>query len=351
MKIVVDENIPLAEELFGAHAEVIRCVGRSISQRELVDVQALIVRSVTLVDRSLLSNTDIEFVGSCTAGFDHIDAEFMAKAGIDWNYAPGCNARSVAEYVSSVLAALDTLEPGKRAGIIGCGHVGRAVYDELSNFGMEVVAYDPFLKGEEEPRTLTTLEDAMSSDIVCLHTPYTDDGPFPTAGMIGEAELNRLQTNAILISAGRGGVLDEQAMYSAAKARPDIRWVMDVWSGEPQINPASLELASIATPHIAGYSLEGKQNGSWQVYQHFCEHFGFSPKQRKEAPGERSERDSASIGETLLGVYDPRSDDERMRKAFIEATKEERKIGSWFDSLRRDYPQRRECFTSNCIRP
>ena len=131
----------------------------------------------------------------------------------------------------------------------------------------------------------------------------------------------------------------------------DVRAMLAVWSGEPQINPASLELASIATPHVAGYSLEGKQNGSWQVYQIFCERFGFVPKQRKDASEDRPEIEPSSISEMLLSVYDPRVDDERMRKAFIEATKEERKIGSWFDSLRRDYPQRRECFTSNCIRP
>jgi len=355
LKVVIDENVPLSDELFGAHAELIHCNGRSISKDTLYGAQALIVRSVTPVVESLVRNTPIEFIGSCTAGIDHIDTEFADVAGIEWCYAPGCNAQSVAEYVTSSLAALNALGTNKRAGIVGCGNIGRAVYDELSKFGMDVVAYDPFLTERQESRRLTTLDDLLSSDIVCLHTPYTDRGLFPTKAMIGSDQLRLMKPNAVLISAGRGGVLDEQAMHLVAEQRPDIRWVMDVWNNEPSIDSSSLNTAVIATPHIAGYSLEGKQNGSWQVYQRFCQHFGLKPKVRNQCLDAASKPKYSSINEMLLSVYDPFADTELMRSSYEAISDEGKKLGNWFDGLRRNYPERRErsayCFDGNGVSP
>ena len=345
MKLVVDENVPLADELFGAHADLVRCAGRMISKETLEGAQALIVRSVTPVIESLIANTTVEFVGSCTAGTDHIDTAFLNNTGIDWCYAPGCNARSVTEYVTSALAALNKLEFGKRAGVVGCGNVGKAVYDELSKLGMDVVAYDPFLDHGKESRTLSTLDDALASDIVCLHTPYTDSGRFPTNAMIGEAQLRLMKSGAILISAGRGAVLDEKAMHLVAQERPDVRWVLDVWDKEPCIDTNSLKTAVIATPHVAGYSIEGKQNGSQQVYQRFCEHFGIAwdPRDSRDLGLDQATLPKYdSINDMLLKIYDPRVDTETVKRAFMEATVAEKDSGSWFDELRRSYPSRRE---------
>ena len=347
MKILIDQNVPLAEQLFGSHGELIYVDGRDIGKKEISEAKALICRSVTAVGAALLGDSSIEFVGSCTIGTDHLDTGYLESSNIQWTHAPGCNAQSVVEYVTSALAATNSLKLGLKAAIIGCGSVGSRVYSELQAFGISVVGYDPLLQADPAKDSfldLVSLEAAMSSDIVCLHTPYTESGAFPTADMIGENLLALLRPNAILVSAGRGGVVQESAMRSIAEKRPDIRWALDVWMGEPFIDSKTLDISTIATPHIAGYSLEGRQNGSKQVYKTFCEYFGFTPVDNCDYRQAKSDAvlTGCSIEEILLAVYDPREDDKKLRAAQSSTAVKGTSSGTWFDRLRKEYPSRRE---------
>lgn len=356
MKIIVDQNVPLAEELFAKHGDVYLVEGRRVSPEQLEGAAALICRSVTKVDKTLLENSAIEFVGSCTIGVDHIDADYLHTAGVAWAYAPGCNAQSVVEYVSSCLAVLGPPDSGLTASVIGCGAVGSGVYAELETLGYSVQSYDPFLQRQADASqniSFVNLDQAMHADLVCLHTPLTRGSEFPTARMIQEDQLSRLKEGAIVISAGRGGVIDETALLQVTTDRPDIRWVLDVWDAEPNIDTRVVNQAAIATPHIAGYSLQGKQNGTLQIYRAFCEHFGFSKDIDIDLDITKKDLSPpTSLRKLLLSVYDPRADNKRLRAALKEhpgdvgAITEEKPEGkpeeSWFDTLRKQYPVRLE---------
>ena len=346
MRILVDENVPLAQELFGSHGDVVFFNGRSLSKIDLNDAKALICRSVTKANESLLSGSAIEFVGSCTIGTDHLDIDYLNNRHIRWVNAPGCNAQSVAEYVISCLALINKFHADFKVGIVGCGNVGSRVYEEMEGIGMSCSAYDPFRQEDpslSDDKQYTSLEDAMNSDIVCVHTPFTTGGTYPTELMIGYAELALLKENAVLLSAGRGGVVDERAMVEVSVKRPDINWVMDVWANEPDINVKTHELAAIGTPHIAGYSLEGKQNGTKQVYDAFCKHFGVTANndlkqsdERIQVPGKIS-----SLKQLILTVYNPKHDGVRMTAARLDDSDNDASL-SWFDALRKNYPIRHE---------
>lgn len=354
MKIVVDENVPLSCELFGAHGEILSVDGRALSAQMLSDLKpdALIVRSVTKIEEPLFTMHTPSFVGSCTIGIDHIDADYLIAQGVSWAHAPGSNAQSVVEYVTSALNSLGYFQtesinriPSLNAAVIGCGRVGSQVYAELQALGFTMMAYDPFL--EPSPAlNLVSLEDAMGADVVCVHTPFTNSGEYPTALMISHAELARLPKNAVVINAGRGGVIDEDALFPFMKERQDIKWVFDVWSGEPSIDAQILGLVDIATPHIAGYSLDGKQNGSLMIYGAFCRHFGLREVFLEESGDEplalKAQKGLLSFSEIVQAIYDPASDSAEMRNGYLGASEASRRSGDWFDRLRKYYPVRRE---------
>ena len=368
MHIVCDENIPLATELFGHHGQITRVDGRTLTRQVLLDTgaDALIVRSVTKVNASLIANTAVSFVGSCTIGVDHLDTVALQDQGTTWCNAPGSNAQSVVEYVVSALVAVDKLNTIKTCAVIGCGNVGSAVARELRLLGIEVCAYDPFLAVDpNRPSDIpfVGLPEAMSCDLVSLHTPLTHGGAHPTFAMIGHSALAHLPQDAVVLAAGRGGVLVEEAMVDMAKKRADISWVLDVWENEPCIDASAFAMASIATPHVAGYSLEGKQNGTWQVYQKFCERFHL-PSLERPVSGALVDIDVTNalcrhgrytVDECLkylaLQVYDPRRDQKAMEDALFAPSQDEE--GRWFDRLRRNYPVRRErsAYRFHCAGP
>lgn len=356
MNILVDENIPFARQTFGCHGELIRYSGRSLQPQDLIGVRALITRSVTKVDQHLLSRACPDFVGTCTIGTDHFDTPFLESSNIRWACAPGCNAQSVVDYVLAVVVALKGEKLPQRVGIVGCGHVGGLLRKTMLGLGLDVCVYDPFLSPEEVPE-LNTLDQVFQSELVCLHTPYTEDTAFPSAQMIGAAQLDQLPENALLISAGRGGVIRETELKQVLKRRPDIRLALDVWQSEPCIDEELLKRAEIATPHIAGYSIEGKCRGTMQIYSAFCAHFGFGfsePNLLAEAQLDKSRLDLVKAGQSLefsdyvLAAYNPQGDTQRMKQAYDSASKESLSTGQWFDLLRREYPERRE-FASFCL--
>lgn len=344
--IVADENMPLVEELFSPLGEVRRLPGRNMQAADLAGADVLLVRSVTRVDAALLGGSAVRFVGSATIGVDHVDLAYLAAQGIGFASAPGCNARSVAEYVlAALLAQAQHVGPlGRlRVGVVGCGAVGSALCRLMSAAGAAVVAHDPLLPPASSP-FLGELERVLAADAICLHAPLTRTGPHPTQHMFDARALARLSSRQLLLNAGRGGVIDNQALLQRLQ-RPDApRVVLDVWENEPSIDTRLLERVAIATPHIAGYSLDGKQAGTRQVYEAVCRFFGLvpSPPERREAcleirlrPGDSDEE---AVQRAVRASYDIMADDARMRGELLGAEN----VSEAFDSLRKLYPVRRE---------
>lgn len=351
MKIVVDENIPLAEAFFAHLGEVIALPGRTLRPEDVADADALIVRSVTEVNRALLEDSRVGFVGTCTIGVDHLDQAYLQSRGIPYHSAPGCNANSVVEYVFSALCALDQPWDGQILGIIGCGNVGGHLYRRFKALGVECRCYDPFLTLADIP-DLTDLKTVLQSDIICLHTPLTNNGAFPTWHMLGEKELLSIKPGAVLLNAGRGPVIDNRALAGVLEQRSDLRVVLDVWEPEPAIDLALLEQVDLGTPHIAGYSYDGKVRGTEMIYQALCQHLGIEPQHAAKdlLPAlDGAQLDLAAIAArddwqvirtAVLQAYDIRTDDARLRAAAAEAEP----IAKSFDLLRKNYPKRREFY-------
>ena len=292
LRIVVDENIPAVDALFGDLGEIVRLPGRTMTADDLAGADALLVRSVTQVNASLLSKSNVSFVGSCTIGTDHLDKPFFDQNNITWSAAPGCNAGGVVQYA---LAAMATYAPNwsqQTVGIVGCVNVGGRLYRTLKALGVKVKVADPFKSSSVIPE-LTTLNDVLSADVVCFHTPLTKDGSYPTLNLLNADNLSSLNPNALLISAGRGEVIDNQALYRYIQKTPSIKVVLDVWANEPDIYTPLMDIIECGTPHIAGYSFEGKLNGSLMIYRALSKHLGLDAKKVDER--------ISSVREAVLG--------------------------------------------------
>ncbi len=350
MRIVADENIPLVNECFGELGEIIRLPGRDMTNADLQGADALLVRSVTQVNEALLRDTPVRFVGTCTIGVDHLDTDYLEQQGIGWSSAPGCNANSVVEYVYAALAHLDVDWLGKRVGIIGCGNVGGRLYSRLKAQGVECRVYDPFLSAEQVP-DLTSLEAVLGCDVVCMHTPLTRSGPHPSFHLIGTEELRQLAPGAVLLNAGRGAVIDNQALLSHLESGADLRVVLDVWEPEPDISRPLLARVELGSPHIAGYSYDGKMQGTFMIYEALCRHLGREPGKQLDSlrPAvEDPERVLAegdvwsALKDLIPQVYAIAEDDRRLRDLAASAERGEADFAKGFDQLRKQYPKRRE---------
>ncbi|MCD8514252.1 MAG: 4-phosphoerythronate dehydrogenase, partial [Nitrincola sp.] len=275
IKIVADENIPALDPLFTSIGEVKRVPGRRLSAADLEGADLLLVRSVTQVNHDLLKDSQVKFVGTATIGTDHIDQLCLQDMGISFASAPGCNADAVTEYVLSVLLHLAEeqgfLLTEKTVGIVGVGNVGSRLQARLSALGVQVMLCDPPRAIRENPEGFVPLEQLLQqADIVTLHTPLTREGDHATHHLLNSARLSQLKTNAILINAGRGAVIDNAALLAFSLDRDDVTLVLDVWEHEPRVDPLLASRVKIATPHIAGYTLEGKIRGTWMLYQAYC---------------------------------------------------------------------------------
>ncbi|MBT8047425.1 MAG: 4-phosphoerythronate dehydrogenase [Gammaproteobacteria bacterium] len=279
MKIVVDQNIRGAEDTFGRHATLLVKDGRDIGAADLVDADALIVRTATEVNRDLLQSSPVRFVGTTSIGTDHMDTGWLDRHGIEWASAPGCNADSAAQY-SLAMIWLACQRLGRRldqlcVGIIGRGNVGSRLHRLLQALGVETVANDPPL-AELGATDLVPLERALTQDIVTLHVPLTRNGPHQTFGMIGKKQLAFMADGALLVNAARGDVIDGNALTRELRTGR-LFAAIDTWPGEPMIQRELLEAAVVATPHVAGYSNDGKRLGTWMVYQAFCKWAALTP--------------------------------------------------------------------------
>lgn len=347
MKIVADENIPFVEECFGALGEIVRLPGRDMTRADLAEADVLLVRSVTQANEALLAGTPVRFVGTCTIGVDHLDLDYFERTGIEWASAPGCNANSVVEYVYAALAHLDVDWQGKTLGIIGCGNVGGRLHRRMRAQGVDCRCYDPFLSVEDNP-DLTDLDSVLHSDIVCCHTPLTKSGPHPSFHLLGAAQLRQLKPGAVLLNAGRGAVVDNQALLAHLQAGADLQVVLDVWEPEPAISRPLLQRVALGSPHIAGYSYDGKIQGTHMIYEALCRHLGLAPAVRLDdlrpqvTDPERTFKAGdfwTSLQALIPEVYAIAEDDRRLREL---AEAGEQDFAKGFDQLRKQYPKRRE---------
>lgn len=346
MRLLIDENIPGATTAFAQFGETRVMPGRAISRAELRDADALLVRSVTRVDRELLAGTGVRFVASATAGVDHVDVAALAELGIAFAHAPGSNADSVVDYVLAVMA-LAYPPPaglaGRRVGIIGCGQVGGRLLRRLRALDVACRVYDPLL-GAAAPPESGSLREALAADIVTLHVPLTVGGAHATRHLIGASELRILRDEALLINAARGAVVDNAALCDALLARPQLRAALDVWENEPLPNRALLARVFLGSPHVAGYAWDGKLRGARQVLEALARFAAVDVACATDLDpppaGELPVGQCGSWQDAVLACYDPRDDDGRLRASALNPDPDERAAG--FDRLRREYPLRRE---------
>lgn len=335
--------------------EVRTSAGRDINASMLADVDVLLVRSVTSVNEELLTGTSVKFVGSATSGLDHIDRQYLKNAGIEFTYAPGANANSVVEYVLAAIAAiekkLEQLFSGGSVGIVGYGHVGKALARTLRALEIDIRICDPWLDMDDVSEN-ASLDEVLKCDVVTLHCELTDEQPWPSHYLLDETTLVKLADNALLINASRGSVIDNNALLARLKQRLDLRVALDVWEGEPTLNSKLLRAADLGTAHIAGYSLDGKQEATRMLHRAAVQHFSagvvasINPKQN-ESGANKPLTTAASVlspadlvRHLIQAKYDIRQDDALLRQA--TANKESADSAAGFDRLRKTYRDRRE---------
>lgn len=351
MRILVDRNIPFAVEVFSRFGAVRLASGREITPEMVREADILVVRSVTRVDSTLLEGSPVRFVGTATIGTDHIDLHYLKEKGIAFADAAGSNATSVAEYVTAALLYVEQRDgssfEGKTLGVVGVGNVGSRVVLKGLALGMRVLQNDPPRAEREGPAGFADLEQVLAeSDVVTLHTPLERGGAHPTFHRIGEREFSQMKPGALLLNTARGAVVDNPALLRALKGGKLGGAILDVWENEPDPNVDLLVRTRIATPHIAGYSFDGKIAGTRMMAEAIASFLGvpFMWPERLGASEEQLTVPLVGAGRqaarnALLCAYPIGEDDARMR-GILSLPPEERP--AFFDRLRKDYPIRRE---------
>ncbi|WP_064605314.1 4-phosphoerythronate dehydrogenase [Photobacterium sp. J15] len=362
MKILIDENMPYAAELFSQLGDVISKPGRTLKADDLVDIDALMIRSVTKVNAVLLEKANkLRFVGTATAGQDHVDQALLAERGITFTAAPGCNKVGVAEYVLSSLMVLGQQQGfsvfDKTIGIVGAGNVGSYLAQCLDALGIRYLLNDPLKEAEGDPRQFHNLDTLLEQcDVITLHTPITRDGDYPTYHLADEAFIQKLTSGAILINAARGPVVDNQALKEALQRSESgegkaLTAVLDVFEHEPLVDPELLPLLAFATPHVAGYGLEGKARGTTMVFNSYCQFLGLdkyvaassllpvAPVPYVQLSQQWQEPDLFSL---IQLIYDVRKDDALFRREMVRTVGDDVQMANAFDRMRKNYWDRRE---------
>lgn len=355
MKTVCCSNMPFASEAFRTLGDVLAKDGRTITPADVRDADLLAIRSTTKVNAALLDGSSVRFVGSAVIGTDHLDIPYLEQRGIRWCGAAGCNAESVAEYVTAALLCLavrhNFVLAGKTIGVIGVGNVGKLVVAKARALGLRVLQNDPPRQRAEGGGEFVALDRLLAeSDIVTLHVPLTKSGPDATVRMADRGFFARLKPGCIYINAARGGVNVTDALLDALDRGIVAHTVIDCWEGEPVFRLDLLRRADLATPHIAGHSFEGKAMGTVMVYREACRFLGVKPDWSHEplmpAPlVPRIEMAAAGLSveqvlhRVVKQVYDIEADDRRLREG---AVPDDKARAGHFDRLRKDYPMRRE---------
>lgn len=337
MKVIVDDKIPYIREalsIMGVEAQYVE--GGKITSDTVRDADALIVRTRTRCDAALLEGSRVQFIATATIGYDHIDVAYCESHGIHWTNAPGCNAASVRQYIQSVLLLLQkeqglTLSEAT-LGVVGVGHVGSLVVEMARSWGMRVLACDPLRaeRGEEGFVSLGTI--AREADVITLHTPLTQEGPHATYHLANKAFFDSLLRKPYFINTSRGETTDTTALRQALEEGKISQCVIDVWEHEPNINLDLLDRCYLGTPHIAGYSADGKANATRMSLEALSRYFGLGdvPEILLPPPVQAIDR-GADRAEALLDIYNPHTDSQALKATPM-----------LFEYLRGHYPLRRE---------
>ncbi|MBI4618400.1 MAG: 4-phosphoerythronate dehydrogenase [Planctomycetes bacterium] len=339
---VADPAIPHLDDLFGPHVELVRRPGTSISRTDLARAEILLVRTVTRVSPELLDGTPVRFVGSPAAGTDHVDVEGLRSRGIVFAHAPGANAEAVAQWVVTALLFLSDerglVLPGKVLGVVGRGHVGSRVARYGRALGMTVLVNDPPLERVGDQGPFVPLGDLLAlSDWVTLHVPLTREGPDRTEWLLGPDAFARLRPSAFLLNSSRGEVVDEDALLASLAAGRLAGAALDVFAGEPDVDPAVVRAADLATPHIAGYSVEAKAAASLAVYRAAAAIFGWPAP-----PGAAALAGGPPASSLLVPPEDPAA--ALAATGLLEVSQSLRANPGEFTRLRASYRFRREIF-------
>ena len=275
MKFVIDDKIPFIRGVLEPFAEVVYKKGAEVTQADVADADALIVRTRTRCGAELLRGSRVRFVATATIGYDHINAADLANLGIRWCNAPGCNAASVAQYLAAVLTGFGLPLEGRTLGVVGVGNVGKLAVKVGEALGMRVLLNDPPRAEAEGENGFVSLDEiAREADFVTLHVPKIVAGRHPTVKLLGADFFRAAKTGVCLVNAARGEAVNGAALKEALRTGKVARSAVDVWENEPDIDLELVKLVDFATPHIAGYSTDGKTNGTTAAVRAVAEFFG-----------------------------------------------------------------------------
>ncbi len=347
MKIIIDDKIPYVRGAFENVADVIYLPGSKTTPEVVKDADAIVTRTRTICNEKLLAGSSVKFIATATIGFDHIDTDYCDAAGIKWTNAPGCNSKSVEQYIASTLMVLAERKNWQLKdlciGVVGVGNVGSKVARICELFGMKVLKNDPPRERAEGPEAFVSLQQVMQeADIITLHVPLNMKGEDATFHLGNEEFFSGLKKRPVVINSCRGEVVETNAVKAALKSGQISGFVCDCWENEPDIDLELLNMTEIATPHIAGYSKDGKATGTQMSVQAISQFFGLGLNDWQPSGVELPEQpvleldgsglsEQEIISKAILHTYDIRNDDQNFRKNT-----------ETFEQLRGDYPVRRE---------
>ena len=353
-RIIVNRHTPYAEQLFQTIGDVTALASSEITKESVRDADVLVVRSETQVSKELLEGSRVGFVGTVTIGTDHIDHQYLKERSIASASAAGSNANSVAEYILSALLQISIKKNvplnGLMLGVVGVGNIGSKVVRIAEALGMKVLQCDPPLARATGEKHFVLFEEALQADIVTFHVPLTKTGDDATYHMVNETAIRKMKPGSVLMNTSRGGVIETNALMKALDDKHLSEAILDVWEKEPNINIELLKRVFIGTPHIAGYSLDGKLNAVQMIYEAVCRHYNIISKinVREFLPpanlsgvqfnGEKN-RKEAVLSSIVKQAYDIEFDDMSLRKLTELPGSEHSK---YFSQLRSGYRERKE---------
>ena len=343
-KIIIDDKIPFIKGVFEKYAEVVYLPGGKITPNDVKDADALIVRTRTKCNKALLENSTVKHISTATIGYDHINVKEVESLGITWNNAPGCNSSSVQQYFAAILAAFVKDPKDLTLGVVGVGYVGKKVVAAAKALGLTVLQNDPPRAEKEGSANFVSLDEiCQKSDIVTIHVPLEYNGPHPTFHLFDSKVISSMKKNSMLINASRGEACDTQALIDALESKHLSKAFFDVWENEPEISSKLVNLSAIATMHIAGYSADGKANGTSasvqavakklnipQLTNFVCQNIPLPP-QGTEIVLNKEDDTFTQVKTAILYTYNILEDDKALRNNLTS-----------FEELRGKYPIRRE---------
>ena len=346
LTILADENIAHLDDYFSEFT-LIKIKGRDITDAiDHHNPDALLIRSVTPINASTIKNTqNIRFIGTATIGIDHVDTHFLTHHGIHFANATGCSKHSVAQYVITAILTKNPILVHQKItlGVIGLGNIGSTLVNYANDLGWQVLGYDPYLP--PSPMNNSTFDELLAhSDVISIHTPLTKHGDYPTYQLFNQATFDKIKNHAILINSARGEIIHQDDLLTAIDKK-NLHVILDVFPHEPYIDKALLDKITIATPHIAGYTLEGKLRGTDMIYQAFCDYFNLPITQHMDNLLPPNPYHWQSLKNHLLAdnhhilttYYDILKDDEMLRSICTDKV-----AGTDFDCLRKEYHLKRE---------